>query len=161
MPKGDIKAGKSAIVGAAGEYFVMAELLRQGWVAGLTPRGAPDFDIVASKDGQTIHVRVKTKTADSQRFLWTCRGDGRVFRAPIRENDFCVLVDIGGAAPKYYVIPTPEVEAQLQEIFDQWRRGKPGRSAKNWVRAFKLPRDDSRLSKFKENWAALPTSVSK
>jgi hypothetical protein len=57
MAKGDIKAGKGSIVGSAGEYFVMAELLKRGWLAGLTPRGAPDFDIVATKEDKTIHVQ--------------------------------------------------------------------------------------------------------
>ena len=88
MAKGDIKAGKSTIIGAAGEYFVMAELLRRGWVAGLTPRGAPDFDIVATKDGWTIYVRVKTKTADAKLFRWNLRSDHKVFRDPISESDF-------------------------------------------------------------------------
>ncbi len=160
MARGDIKAGKSAIIGSAGEYFVMAELLRQGWLAGLTPRGARDFDIVATKDGETIHVRVKTKTADSKLFRWNLREDGRVFRTPIGENDFCVLVDIGRPAPEYYVIRTPLVEAQLQEIRRKWLAGKATRSAKNRVIAFELGRDDddSFLSKFK-NWAVLLRSV--
>jgi hypothetical protein len=91
MAKGDIKAGKSSIIGSAGEYFVMAELLKRGWLAGLTPRGAPDFDIVATKEDTTIQVRVKTKTADSRLFRWNRLKDGKVFRAPIRESDFCVL----------------------------------------------------------------------
>jgi hypothetical protein len=106
MAKGDIKADKGSIVGSAGEYFVMAELLKRGWLAGLTPRGAPDLDIVAPKEDKTIHVRVKTKTADSRLFRGNRLRDGKVFRAPLRESDFCVLVDIGGAAPEYYVIPT-------------------------------------------------------
>jgi hypothetical protein len=154
MARGDIKAGKSAIIGASGEYFVMAELLRQGWLAGLTPRGARDFDIIATKDGTTIHVRVKTKTADSKLFRWNLREDGSVFRAPIGENDFCVLADIGGPAPEYYVIPTPEVEVQLQRIRREWLAGKATRNATNRVIAFEIERDKGLLSKFK-NWAAL------
>lgn len=156
MAKGDIKAGKSAIVGAAGEYFVMGELLRRGWLAGLTPRGSRDFDIIATKDGETIHVRVKTKTADSKLFRWNLReGDDSVFRAPIGENDFCVPVDIGGAAP---AIPTPKVEDQLQKIRREWLAGKATRNPNNRVIAFEIDRDKEFLSGFK-NWAALPKFV--
>ncbi len=149
MARGDIKAGKSTLIGAAGEYFVMAELLRQGWIAGLTPRGTPDFDIVATKDGLAIHVRVKTKTADSKLFRWNLRQDGRVFRAPIGQDDFCVLVDIGGVAPEYYAIPTALVEDKLQEIRRNWLAEKSTRSPNNRVIAFEFGRDDDWLSKFK------------
>jgi len=160
MAKGDIKAGKSAIIGSAGEYFAMAELLRQGWLAGLTPRGSRDFDIVATRDGQTIHVRVKTKTADSKLFRWNLREDGTVFRAPIGEDDFCVLVDIGGAVPEYYVIPTRRVECELQKIRSDWLAAKATRSPSNRVIAFEIGRDNSFLSEFK-NWAVLPGKAPK
>src|SRR5579863_1426267 len=132
----------------------MAELLRQGWVAGLMPRGAPDFDIVATKDGHTIHVRVKTKTADSKIFRWNLRKDGRVFRA-VGENDFCVLVDIGRAVPEYYVVPTRRVESELQKLRIAYLAEKATRSPSNRVVVFELPRHDLFLSEFK-NWAALP-----
>lgn len=157
MAKGDIKAGKSTIIGSAGEYFVMGELLRRGWLAGLTPRGAPDFDIVATKNGRTIHVRVKTKTADSALFRWNRLKDGNVFRAGNREGDVCVLVDIGGVTPEYYVVPSKEVERQLLKFFGDWLSEKPGRDPENRVIAFNIGRAEHLewLSNFKDNWAVL------
>ena len=154
MAKGDIKAGKSTLIGSAGEYFVMGELLRQGWLAGLTPRGARDFDILATKEHRTIHVRVKTKTADSKLFRWNLRDDGKVFRAPIRNDDFCVLVDLGGTAPEYYVIPSQQVEIKLQQIRKEWLAAKVTRSPSNRVIAFEFPRDEYFLTAFK-NWDTL------
>ncbi|MGO9604145.1 MAG: hypothetical protein ACLQAT_12225 [Candidatus Binataceae bacterium] len=159
MARGDIKAGKGAIVGSAGEYFAMAELLRKGWLAGLTPRGTRDYDIIATKDAQTIHVRVKTKTADSKLFRWNLRQDGRVFRTPIGENDFCILVDIGGATPEYFLIPTPRVEVELQQIRSNWLAEKATRNPTNRVIAFELGRHDRFLSEFKNNWSLLPSSA--
>jgi len=38
-----MKEGKGTLVGNSGEYFVVAELLKQGIVATLTPRNAPDL----------------------------------------------------------------------------------------------------------------------
>src|SRR5260370_14448010 len=139
MAKGDIKAGKSSIIGAAGEYFVRAELLERGWLAGLTPRGARDFDIVATKGDTTIHVRVKTKTAASKIFRWNRLTDGKVFRAPIRESDFCVLVDIGGDAPEYYVTPTRPLAKNHLQLFDRTIPPKPTPRPRNHGLSFALP----------------------
>ena len=105
MAKGDIKAGRGMLIGAAGEYFVMGELLRRGWLAGMTPRGATDFDIIASRGDRVVSVRVKSKTADATIFRWNRKVEGCVFRSPIAANDFSVLVDLrtAGEPPKYYV----------------------------------------------------------
>ena len=47
--KGQVKAGKGTLVGNAGEYYVMAELLKRGIIAALAPRNSPSFDILAAK----------------------------------------------------------------------------------------------------------------
>jgi hypothetical protein len=54
-------AGEGALIGGAGEFYVMAELLKRGVIAGLTPRNDRSFDILATKFNRTIKVRVKTK----------------------------------------------------------------------------------------------------
>ena len=36
----------STIIGAAGEYHVLSQLLRRGWIAALAPDGAPNMDIL-------------------------------------------------------------------------------------------------------------------
>src|SRR5712692_8601169 len=110
MAKGDVKAGRSTLIGAAGEYFVMGELLRRGWLAGLTPRGARDFDIIATQGTRVIHVRVKTKTADAKIFRWNRKPEGCVFRSPIQSYDFSILVDLKSRdePPDYFVARTDE-----------------------------------------------------
>ena len=52
------------LVGTAGEYFVCAELCRIGYLALITPKNNPLFDIVASKqDGsRSIVIQVKTRS---------------------------------------------------------------------------------------------------
>jgi hypothetical protein len=35
---------QSTLLGAAGEHYVMAELLRRGYVAALAPQGVPNAD---------------------------------------------------------------------------------------------------------------------
>jgi len=61
---GKIKAGEGGLIGNAGEFYVMAELLKRGVIAGLTPRNARAFDILATKDNKTVKIRVKTKSQE-------------------------------------------------------------------------------------------------
>ncbi|MDX1411893.1 MAG: hypothetical protein R3351_07020, partial [Nitrospirales bacterium] len=59
---GKIKAGFGALIGNAGEHYVMAELLKRGYIAALAPRNAPGFDILATNGDKTVKIRVKTKS---------------------------------------------------------------------------------------------------
>jgi len=59
--KGRIKAGEGPLIGNAGEYYVVAELLKRGIVAALAPRNAPSFDILTTRGNRTVKIRVKTK----------------------------------------------------------------------------------------------------
>ena len=54
----------TSLVGAAGEHYVMAQLLLRGCLAALTPRGVPEADIlVARADGSVLaEVQVKART---------------------------------------------------------------------------------------------------
>ena len=50
------------LIGAAGEYFVCAELCRQGYLALLTPKNNPLFDVVATTEDGRISVPIQVKT---------------------------------------------------------------------------------------------------
>lgn len=63
MP-GRIKKGEGTLIGNAGEYFVVAELLKRGVIAALAPRNTPGFDLLAARKDSTVKVRVKTKTGE-------------------------------------------------------------------------------------------------
>lgn len=39
---------ETSLIGAAGEHYVMAELLRRGFIAALAPQGVPNMDIVVT-----------------------------------------------------------------------------------------------------------------
>src|SRR5437667_10661532 len=57
-------ASRSNLVGTAGEYYVCAELCRLGFLALLTPKNNPIFDVVATNtDGsRTVSIQVKTRS---------------------------------------------------------------------------------------------------
>ena len=61
---GRIKSGEGTLIGNAGEYYVVAELLKRGVIAALAPRNDPAFDIIATKGSRTVRIRVKTKSAE-------------------------------------------------------------------------------------------------
>ncbi len=56
MASGRIKAGLGTLIGNAGEFYVMAELLKRGVVAALAPRNAPGFDVLATKGSLTARI---------------------------------------------------------------------------------------------------------
>jgi hypothetical protein len=51
------------ITGAAGEYFVAAELSARGWIATISVRGAPATDVLAQHAETGRLIAVQTKAA--------------------------------------------------------------------------------------------------
>ncbi len=95
--KGRIKAGEGSLIGNAGEYYVVAELLKRGIVAALAPRNAPSFDILATRGNRTVKIRVKTKSQEYSVWQWAVKKDGSIFRNLSKDGDFTVLVDLAMA----------------------------------------------------------------
>jgi hypothetical protein len=67
-----VSRGATTLAGAAGEYFVAAELSRRGWLATVTIKNSPDIDVLAChaehRDRQ-ITVQVKTMSVPGSRAL--------------------------------------------------------------------------------------------
>ncbi len=66
---------KSTILGAAGEHFVMSQLLRRGLIAALAPAGVPNADIVVTDDigSRLCAVQVKTRNDKGSDGGWHMR----------------------------------------------------------------------------------------
>jgi hypothetical protein len=52
--------------------------------------------VVAIKKDCPIRFRVETKTINSKLFRWNRAAEGKAFREPLGEDDFCMLVDLAG-----------------------------------------------------------------
>jgi hypothetical protein len=142
----------SVLKGNTGEFYVLAELSRRGWIAAQTPRNSRAYDILARKHDWQIGIRVKTKTSDSRIFQWNAKEDGEIFLG-LGARDFCVLVEIpeGEAYPLFYIVPTETVRDWLIKDFSVWlstpgARGQQ-RSAGNKRRLFYLDGDETKLSR--------------
>jgi hypothetical protein len=158
---GKIKSGQGTLIGNAGEYYVMAELLKRGVVAGLLPRNAPAFDILATKGGHSVRIRVKTKSAQYDSWRWVAKEDKSLFRDLSREGDHTVLVNLSDDTRdlEFYVIPTHELNKWLCDDFEKWCNtpGKNGRphDPENKLRALCLSKEAERLEPHRNGWDSL------
>ena len=159
--KGRIKAGEGTLVGNAGEDYVMAELLKRGVIAALTPRNAPAFDILATKNGMDARVRVKTKSEDYDIWQWNAHKDGTIFRLLGEERDFTILVNLAAKIEElsFYVVPTKKLSAWLSKEHEQWLQtpGKDGRkhSDENRKRHLNQKKHESLIAPHLDDWDGL------
>lgn len=168
MPKfGQIKAGKGTLIGNAGEYFVVGELLRRGIVAALAPRNAPGFDVLAVDGDASANIRVKSKTDAAGMWRWNAKEDGSIFRT-ITDNDFTVLVDLKDSRepPEFFVLKTRDLDSALKRDFDQWKntpgRGGRLRDASNPIRGLGDWGDHypAMLKEARQNWELITAWLS-
>ena len=95
--------GQNVRTAIAGEFFVAGELSKRGWIATLTSKNTPGFDILANQDDRFLRIDVKTRTSGF-RYAWQVGG------VHISDpGDFVVLVALGdkGESPEYPQTPQP------------------------------------------------------
>ena len=160
----------TTLTGAAGESYVMYKLLRMGYVAGLSPAGAPNSDIiVTSVDGKrTAVIQVKTRNELGSDGGWHMKEKHEKL---ISKNLFYCFVDLQDN-PVVYVLPSGVVARVLKEAHRIWLStpGRNGRKHKETEMRRLIPdytqtlnskniflENHSRgwLDKYKENWKIL------
>lgn len=157
--KGHIKRGDGPLIGNAGEYAVMSELLKNGFIAAQAPRNARAFDILATKGHAIARIRVKSKTEGYEEWQWVAKRDGTIFPDLQDEQDFVVLVNLKLNTPErndYFIVPTRQVDAWLREDFERWlaapgRRGQP-HDPNNPKRHLSMTKFAKELERFREAW---------
>ncbi|MFC1746947.1 hypothetical protein ACFLZR_01265 [Candidatus Neomarinimicrobiota bacterium] len=159
--KGQIKAGKGALIGNAGEYYVVAELLKRGVIATLTPRNTAAFDVLATKGDKTVRIRVKTKSEAYDPWQWAIKKDGTIFRDMSATGDFTVLVNLTEKTRdlEFYILRTKELNDFLEKDFQVWVNtpGKGGRphDPTNKKRHLLYTERAEQLEPYKNNWDGL------
>ncbi len=159
--KGRIKAGEGALIGNAGEYYVVAELLKRGIIAALAPRNAPSFDILATRDNRTVKIKVKTKSQEYPIWQYSVKKNGSIFRDLSDDGDFNILVDLAMETInlKFYVVPTCRIDVWLKKDFKEWVR-TPGKNNRphdptNKKRNLSQEKHARELSKYLNQWEKL------
>ncbi|PKB67780.1 MAG: hypothetical protein BZY81_03885 [SAR202 cluster bacterium Io17-Chloro-G4] len=141
---GEIKRGRSTIIGNAGEYLLVGELLKRGIVAVPAPRNTPGFDVLATTGQRSCNIRVKTKTPASTSWVWMCAKDENrtIFKNMLDDGDFTVLVDLKGSDefPDYFILPTRILNDRLKDGFRKWAEspGRGGRQRNPDSRMFRI-----------------------
>jgi hypothetical protein len=125
----------STLTGAAGEHYVMSELLRRGFIAALAPTGVPNCDIVVTDDiGERLcAVQVKTRNNTGADRGWHM---GKKHESLTSPTLFYCFVDfgMGSAGPPFtYVVPAGVVAKALNESHQAWlhQSGKKGQKRKD------------------------------
>lgn len=141
----------TGLAGVAGEYFVAAELSRQGYVASLTLRNTRGIDILASNADATKSVGIQVKTNQGRRKEWILNAKIEKETASNLVFVFVCLNELD--APEYHIVPRAKVATYVAEDHKTWlstpgHKGQPHKD--NPVRKF-ADTENTYLSK----WALL------
>ena len=144
---------KSGTIGISGEYFVMAELTRMGYVASLTSKNTKAIDLIVSdKTGQRFaSIQVKASDNPLQK-TWKL---GKGAESNISSNLYYVFVNLNkGAEPSYYIVPSRYVAYRVKQDYEVWYN-TPGikgqQHNKTDMRTFSFV-DDEEADQYKSAW---------
>jgi len=110
----------NSLTGVAGEHYVCAELAKQGYIALLTPKNNPLFDVVVTNQEGTcsVPVQVKTKAIDNKQG-WKL---GKDMATKTGNSDlFVVLVDLKKrGSPNFYIYLRDELSELIASHYEAY-----------------------------------------
>ena len=122
----------TSLSGAAGQYFVAAELSRRGIIATATVRNARGIDILASNASATRTVTIQVKTNQSSKKQWMLHKSAEEL---VADNLFYVFVNLHGLdnPPSYHIVESRHVASVIKDSHQRWLAGakKDGSSRKD------------------------------
>jgi len=118
----------TSLTGAAGEHYVMSELLRRGFIAALAPAGVPNCDIVVTDNigDRLFAIQVKTRNNTGADGGWHMSEKHEKLDS---DSLFYCFVDFAKnkeIAPFTYVIPADIVAETMRLSHQAWLK-QPGR----------------------------------
>jgi hypothetical protein len=126
---------QTTLLGAAGEHFVMSQLLRRGLIAALAPQGVPNLDIVVSDVAGTrqLGLQVKSRSNKGADGGWHMGAKHETIVSPTL---FYCFVDFGNDpsdATQTFILPSATVSEVLRASHAAWlsNPGKNGHIRQN------------------------------
>ena len=117
----------SILCGVSGEYFVAAELSRQGYIASITLRNTKGIDILASNADASKSASIQVKTNRGSRKGWLLNKKAEDY---FDDNLFYVFVNLNdGQPPNFHVVPSKVVAATVKKGHARWL-ATPGRNGR-------------------------------
>jgi hypothetical protein len=149
---GSVEKLPTGLTGAAGEFYVAAELSLRGWLATVTIKNAPATDVLARDLATGRVVAIQTKPASP----------GNNFRLGLRDevptaadNEWYVLVGLlaPGNRPDFFIVPRNVVAGAIYAGMKRWL-ATPSRSGTPHKYSFHMvPRDS--MDGYHEKWDLL------
>lgn len=155
-----------ALVGPAGEHYVLYRLHMMGMLASLAPTNAPTVDILVLNEDETIAatIQVKTRTYGSDGG-WHMKKKHETLKRP---NLFYVFVDLEPETPATFIVPSSVVAEVVREAHKVWLAmpGKKGKEHKDHDMRRVLPAYNFNvpiappgwLESYKDAWQLLHTN---
>ncbi len=112
---------QSTLIGSAGTYFVLFQLLRRDWIAALAPEGVPNTDIIVTdiEGNRQCAIQVKTRSMGSDKGWHMSKKHEEVISPTL----FYCFVDMekeDADLPATFIIPSSVVAAVLSEAHKLW-----------------------------------------
>ena len=158
---------QKALVGHAGEHYVLFRLYQQGMLASLAPPGSEKVDVLVMAPDESVIATLQVKTRTYGRDQgWHMSVKHENFAAP---RAFYALVDLEPQIPVTYIVPSEVVAQVVHDEHAAWL-GTPGvrgqQHKANDVRRL-LPKyrlevpsaPDGWMEPHRENWQALKQSA--
>ena len=161
---------KTQLAGQIGESLVVAELGRRGIVATSFAGNVPDIDLLAYKDGSSIHLQIKSVRTgsisfDAKRFLLIdFDGDRQIVREPDPDIDgdlIYVFVSIGNAAgeDRFFILEQRQIQQMVNGNHVAWLGKHGGIRPKN-PQSTHTAVHLAQLADFEGNWALIERHLS-
>lgn len=145
----------NVLTGVAGEYFVAAELSKNGYLASITLRNTKGVDILVANENGDRHasIQVKTNNNDSNSWILSEKNED-----DDKDHFFYVFVSLNkkNEQPLYFVVPSKVVANFIRLNHQEWitSPGKKGQTHNSTtMRKFVL--DKETREKYKNKWEIL------
>lgn len=162
----------SSLLGAAGEHYVMSQLLRLNFIAALAPVGVPLADIIITDriGNRASAIQVKTRRELGADGGWHMKAKHETITGERLFYVFVSFAALHDLPPEIFVVPSQIVADVLRESHSAWLHGvgKNGRVRKDGLmRRFvpdyqKMKLDIGRaagwLEPYRNNWGLLKES---
>lgn len=172
----DLPASARA-AGAFGEWAVVVELLRRGWIpanVNQTVKNNDGFDILARKGSRTVSLSVKTRRPHVGHFqIGGFRPGVELQPLPYDNSEFTILVSMADKRGDdcFYVVPSHVVRAEcILRQREHRERPTPSREIGKWNLILADRRDGQqrggvgmakKWASYRENWKSLEKAEAK
>lgn len=107
------------LTGVTGEYYVCAELGKQGILALLTPKNNPLFDVIATNADATKIVSIQVKTMGiGNKQGWKLGKE--ICEPKYNPNLFVVLVNLTGTTVEYFLFTYDELSLKVSNLYSTY-----------------------------------------